>query len=287
METHGALPEDLLAALAAARHVVVFTGAGVSAESGIPTFRDALTGLWARFDAEQLATPEAFRRDPALVWGWYEWRRAKVLRARPNPAHQAIAELARRVPRLTLITQNVDDLHERAGSGEVIHLHGSLQQPRCSDCGAPYVYPSAQPAEPEAGRRLEPPACATCGGRVRPGVVWFGEAMPTGPWAAATEAVQHEGCEVFFSIGTSSLVYPAAELPQAAARRGAVVVQVNPQATALDSCARYNLRGAAGVVLPRLLAALPPPCAARPYGDNGIMPNKNSARRGADTRGSD
>ena len=128
-------PTPLAETLRSAQHVVVFTGAGVSAESGIPTFRDALTGLWERFDASSLATAEAFRADPALVWGWYEWRRMKVLQAKPNPAHLAIAELARHVPRLTLVTQNVDDLHERAGSREVIHLHGSLHQPRCFDCG--------------------------------------------------------------------------------------------------------------------------------------------------------
>jgi len=125
------IPSSLLSALRSARHVVVFTGAGVSAESGIPTFRDALTGLWERFDPAELATADAYRRDPALVWGWYEWRRMKVLQARPNPAHMAIAELAGHVPQLTLITQNVDDLHERAGSREVIHLHGSLHRPRC------------------------------------------------------------------------------------------------------------------------------------------------------------
>jgi len=124
------IPSSLLSALRSARHVVVFTGAGVSAESGIPTFRDALTGLWERFDPGELATADAFRRDPALVWGWYEWRRMKVLQARPNPAHMAIAELAGHVPQLTLITQNVDDLHERAGSREVIHLHGSLHRDR-------------------------------------------------------------------------------------------------------------------------------------------------------------
>ncbi len=137
------IPASLLSSLRSARHVVVFTGAGVSAESGIPTFRDALTGLWERFDPGELATADAFRRDPALVWGWYEWRRMKVLQARPNPAHMAIAELASHVPQLTLITQNVDDLHERAGSREVIHLHGSLHRPRCSP--APVSRPSRCP----------------------------------------------------------------------------------------------------------------------------------------------
>jgi len=150
---------ELPAALAAATRVVVFTGAGVSAESGIPTFRDALSGLWERFDPAALATAEAFRRDPALVWGWYEWRRMQVAKAQPNPAHQAIAELARHLPQLTLITQNVDDLHERAGSREVIHLHGSLHRPRCFDCAREPAEPLPVPDEPEGGRRLEPPRC--------------------------------------------------------------------------------------------------------------------------------
>ncbi|MCW5500523.1 Sir2 family NAD-dependent protein deacetylase, partial [Pseudomonas aeruginosa] len=140
--------------LAGARRLVVFTGAGVSAESGIPTFRDALDGLWARYDPAALATPAAFADDPALVWGWYEWRRQKVLRAQPNPAHRAIAALADRVADTRLVTQNVDDLHERAGSREVLHLHGSLHAPRCAGCAMAYRVPLAEAAEPEAGRRI-------------------------------------------------------------------------------------------------------------------------------------
>lgn len=143
--------------LVQARHLVVFSGAGVSAESAIPTFRDALTGLWENFDPARLATPQAFREDPALVWGWYEWRRMKVLQARPSPAHLAIAELARRVPRLTLITQNVDDLHERAGSPSVLHLHGSLHHPKCFACNRPFSGELPEPLLPEQGCSLEPP----------------------------------------------------------------------------------------------------------------------------------
>jgi NAD-dependent deacetylase len=169
------VPASLILALRGARHVAVLTGAGVSAESGIPTFRDALTGLWERFDAEQLATPAAFRRDPDLVWGWYEWRRMKVLRAQPNPAHIAIAVMQCRVPRLTLITQNVDDLHERSGSTDVIHLHGSLHALRCFTCARPHRLVEGVPEEPEGGRRLPPLRCAHCGEAIRPGVVWFGE----------------------------------------------------------------------------------------------------------------
>ncbi len=246
-------PPELIAALQAAQHVVVFTGAGVSAESGIPTFRDALTGLWGRFDAQALATPEAFRRDPDLVWGWYEWRRMQLLRALPNPAHLAIAELAQHVPRLTVVTQNVDDLHERAGSADVLHLHGSLHQPRCFDCGRPHVLPPAPPDEPEGGRRLSPPRCRQCGGPVRPGVVWFGESLPEDILAAAFAAAQ--ACDLLFAIGTSALVYPAAQIPLLALHAGARVAQVNPTATALDDECTWSLRGAAGAVMPKLLQA--------------------------------
>lgn len=209
-----------------AQHVVVFTGAGVSAQSGIPTFRDALTGLWERFDPARLATDEAFRADPGLCWGWYEWRRLKVLQAQPNAAHLAIAELANHVPRLTVVTQNVDDLHERAGSRNVIHLHGSLHAPRCIDCGAPYG--AALPATElhEDGCRIEPPRCGECSGYIRPGVVWFGEMLPEPAWAAGLAAA--EDCDLFFAIGTSGMVYPAAQLPLRALGTGASVVHVNP-----------------------------------------------------------
>lgn len=248
-----AIPADLVDALRLARHVLVFTGAGVSAESGIPTFRDAMTGLWQRFDPAELASPEAFQRDPALVWGWYEWRRMKVLRAQPNPAHTAIANLKQRLPRLSLVTQNVDDLHERAGSTVLAHLHGQINKPLCFDCGLPTNYPAGIPNEPEEGRRIDPPRCGTCGGAIRPGVVWFGESLPEDDWSRALAATRD--ADLVFSVGTSSLVYPAAEIPELAARMGATVVQINPASTALDRVARYNLQGPAGVILPALVAA--------------------------------
>ena len=229
----------------------MFTGAGVSAESGIPTFRDALTGLWERFDAEDLATPEAFRRDKELVWGWYEWRRMQVLGALPNPAHVAIAELARLVPRLTVVTQNVDDLHERAGSVDVLHLHGSLHSPRCFACGRAHILPLEIPQEPKGGRRLRPPLCTHCGGSVRPGVVWFGESLPAHVLATAFAAAR--ACDLLFAIGTSGLVQPAARIPVLAIQAGAKVMQVNPTATALDEECTWTLRGAAGAVMPGLL----------------------------------
>ena len=235
-------------ALRAARSVVVFTGAGVSAESGIATFRDALTGLWSRFDPAQLATAEAFERDPALVWGWYEWRRALVAKALPNPAHHAVAAMATKVPRLTVVTQNVDDLHERAGSTP-LRLHGSLFAPRCSECGAAAQAPPMLHVEQA---RLDPPRCA-CGGFIRPGVVWFGEALPEETLDAAFEAAAT--CDVLLSVGTSSVVYPAADIPHRAARAGAVVVQVNPDRTPLDGVATFNLRGPAATACPGLVRA--------------------------------
>ena len=248
-----AIPQALIVALQQAKHVVVFTGAGVSAESGIATFRDALTGLWERFDAEDLATPDAFRRDEELVWGWYEWRRMRVLRSHPNLAHLAIAALARHVPKLTVVTQNVDDLHERAGSTHVMHLHGSLHSPRCFACGQAHILPSGIPEEPDGGRRLCPPRCHHCGGSVRPGVVWFGEDLPVIELNHAFAAARE--CDVLFAIGTSGLVQPAAGIPSLAKRAGAKVVQVNPVGTQLDDACTWSLRGAAGVVMPKLLQA--------------------------------
>ncbi len=245
------VPAEVVRRLRGAGHVAVFTGAGVSAESGIPTFRDALTGLWSRFDAQSLATPEAFERDPALVWGWYEWRRANVLAVHPNAAHRAIATMAQRVPRLTLVTQNVDDLHERAGSPEVLHLHGQIGRPWCSGCGREYPV-QAPPPEAGAGQRLEPPRCTACGGRVRPGVVWFGECLPRGPWERAVAAAR--GCDAFLCVGTSSVVEPAAGLTRAAIAAGALTIQVNIGSTWLDERVTLNLRGPAASMLPVLVA---------------------------------
>jgi len=245
------LPPELIVALQQAKHVVVFTGAGVSAESGIPTFRDSLTGLWARFNAEDLATPAAFRKDKDLVWGWYEWRRMKVLQAQPNPAHIAIASLARYVPKLSVVTQNVDDLHERAGSVDVLHLHGSLHHPYCQTCGQPFTFGSEIPDEPEGGRRLSPPACSKCGGHVRPGVVWFGEEMPV---QELHRAFAHaKNCDLLFTIGTSGLVHPAAQIPLEALQALAKVVQINPSKTSLDDSCTWSLKGAAGDILPGLV----------------------------------
>ncbi|MGI5522044.1 SIR2 family NAD-dependent protein deacylase [Micromonospora sp. CA-259024] len=240
-----------------ARRIVVFTGAGISAESGVPTFRDDLTGLWARFDAHQLATPEAFHADPDLVWGWYEWRRARVRRAQPNAGHLAIAAIEAQVPDCTLVTQNVDDLHERAGSRLAIHLHGSLFAPRCVAAAAhPATFPAppdGEAGEPPEGRRIPPPRCSSCAALVRPGVVWFGEGLPEAALSAAVDAAS--ACDVLLTVGTSGVVYPAAEIPRIAARSGATVIQINPQRTPLDEVCAVNLRGTSAQVLPALVAA--------------------------------
>ena len=245
------VPVELVNALAAAQHVVVFTGAGVSAESGVSTFRDALTGLWARFDPMQLATPEAFLADPALVWGWYEWRRQLLLKVQPNPAHHAIVELAQRVPKLTVITQNVDDLHERAGSGDVLHLHGSIFNPRCFSCARPYSLDRAPDMAHE--HALPPPTCSHCQGMIRPGVVWFGEALPEHAMQAAFAAA--EDCDCLLSIGTSGMVQPAASIPLVAAQQGATVVHINPEPMHVRGTKEFSLVGLAGELLPTLLGA--------------------------------
>lgn len=225
-----------------AKSVAVLTGSGVSAESGIPTFRDALTGLWARFRPEELATPEAFLHNPKLVWEWYEWRREKVRSAVPNAAHRALAELQSRIPHFTLITQNVDGLHQSAGSREVIELHGNIMRSKCFD---------EDLVQEDFDLGHTPPRCLRCGAPMRPDVVWFGESLPYEAMRAAVEAAQN--CEVFLSIGTSALVYPAAELPHSARAQGAQVVEINLDETPLSASAHYSLRGKAGEILPLIL----------------------------------
>jgi len=231
------------ALLRTATRIAVLTGAGISAESGIPTFRDAMTGLWAQFRPEELATPEAFAANPSVVWEWYAWRRQKVAQAAPNAGHVALAQLERRVPRFALATQNVDGLHARAGSRDVIELHGNLMEDRCFAEGR-----LLSPAEELPGT---PPRCAHCGAPVRPGVVWFGEALPAAALATAWAAAQ--ACDVFLCVGTSTAVEPAASLPFVALEAGAAVIEVNPTRTPLSAEATVVLAGAAGEVLPKLL----------------------------------
>jgi NAD-dependent deacetylase len=238
------LPPKLVEAVRAARRVVALTGSGISAESGVPTFRDAQTGLWARYDPQELATGEAFARDPDLVWSWYAWRRELVRKAGPNAGHFALAELERLVPRFALVTQNVDGLHGRAGSRNVVELHGNILRTRCSAEGLPF--------EPD-GEAERTPVCPNCGAPLRPDVVWFGEMLPEAEILAASEAAR--GCDLFLSVGTSGFVYPAAGLPRQARAAGAVVVEVNPDETPLTAYADYSLRISACEALPALVRA--------------------------------
>ncbi|MFZ6046600.1 NAD-dependent deacylase [Pseudomonas sp. CR3202] len=238
------IPDDLIRRLQGARHLVIFTGAGVSAESGIPTFRDAQTGLWAKYRPEELASPEGFRAAPQTVWDWYAWRREWCLAVQPNPAHLAIAELERRLPRVTLITQNVDGLHQRAGSRAPLELHGSIHRLKCFKCRRDV---GDWPADAS-----DIPVCE-CGGLLRPAVVWFGESLPEAVLDAAAGASQD--ADLFLSVGTSSLVYPAAELPFLSKRCGAFVVEINPQPTPLSARADLCLQGAAGEVMGRLIGS--------------------------------
>ena len=232
----------------AASTAVCLTGAGVSAESGVPTFRDAQTGLWSRFDAEELATPQGFRRDPGLVWRWYMWRLEQLGAAAPNPGHLALAELARLCEEFLLVTQNVDDLHEQAGSTDMLHLHGSLFNFRCAACTAPHHL-----TVEERGAD-SPPACGLCGDLVRPDVVWFGESLP---WDAVEEAAAAaHGCDVMLVVGTSGLVYPASQLPLVGRQAGATVIDVNPEPGPISSIADVFLQGKSGEVLPALARAV-------------------------------
>lgn len=241
-----AFPPDLATHLRRARAVAVLTGAGISAESGIPTFRDPENGIWAQINPEEVATREAFRRDPGRVWEWYAHRRAVIAQATPNAGHLALAQMEAHVPWFILITQNIDGLHQRAGSRRVVELHGNVHRSRCfqenvvvdtwEDTGAP------------------PPRCPRCGGPLRPDVVWFGEMLPVDALQAAIDAAR--GCQVFFSIGTSALVEPAASLALTAWERGAMVIEVNPETTPLTPYATHSLHGPAGHVLPELVGTV-------------------------------
>ena len=228
-----------------ARHIAVLTGAGMSAESGVPTFRDAQTGLWAQFNPQELATEEAFRAHPQRVWDWYAFRRGAIEKVEPNAGHRALAGFAQRHPgRLSLITQNVDGLHQRAGSTDAIALHGQIAEDRWLD--APRACCQARTLQ--AGR---PPRCPVCGNLRRPAVVWFGEHLPPQALAAAEAAVQ--ACDLMLVIGTSGVVYPAAGLALGAHQLGARVVVVNPEPSELDPVADLCLREPAAQCLPSLL----------------------------------
>ena len=257
------IPREALERLRAARSIFALTGAGVSAESGIPTFRAPGTGLWSRYDLRQVATPEAWKNNPSLVWSWYSLRRKMARRAQPNPAHLALAQLERRAQTFTLATQNVDGLHLRAGSQNIAELHGSLFRFRCAREGNVIAWEDPDDDNPEALERLErgeltaPPSCPDCGAALRPDIVWFGEALPRPPFEVAATAAQ--GCDVCLVVGTSALVQPAASLPLVALSQGAYLIEINPEATEMTPYAGWSARERAGVALPALLRALDAP----------------------------
>lgn len=240
------IPPDLIAVLKESQRIAVLTGAGISAESGVPTFREAQTGLWSRYDPAQLATAEAFHRDPQLVWEWYTWRRQLISRAQPNPGHFALVELESHFPEFSLITQNVDGLHNLSGSRSTIELHGNISRTKCS------VEDIQITKWSETGEI--PPRCPRCGGLLRPDVVWFGEGLPERAIQAACEIAAN--CHLFFSIGTSALVQPAASLPFLAMQNGAQVIEVNIDQTPLTASADWNFTAPAGHVLPALVQEL-------------------------------
>lgn len=239
-------PPELISFFRASTHIAVLTGAGVSQESGLRTFRDAQDGFWAQYRPEDLATPQAFARNPNLVWEWYALRRRQAAEVQPNPGHFALAEIARLVPNFTLITQNVDGLHQRAGNPDVIELHGNISRVRCSVCGQ---FPADWLDDP----KIAPP-CPSCCGLLRPDVVWFGESLPAEGLSSAVNAAK--SCQVFFSIGTSGLVEPAASLAYAVRQRGAVLVEVNKDPTPLTPHCDFSFHGKSGEILPQLVRSV-------------------------------
>lgn len=240
------IPAELITLLRGTSKLAALTGAGVSQESGLRTFRDAQTGLWAQYRPEELASPEAFHRDPKLVWDWYAWRREAIKAVRPNPGHYALVKMEKQIHTFTLITQNVDGLHRLAGSENLLELHGNIQRVRCAEC---YTFTEVWGDDIETV-----PNCKICGGLLRPDVVWFGEALPHVQLEAAVEAAR--SCEVFFSIGTSGVVQPAASLAFAAHNRGAMVIEINAESTPLTAKANYFLQGKSGEILPQIVEAV-------------------------------
>lgn len=237
------LSPSLLSLFQRSARIVVLTGAGVSAESGIPTFREAQTGLWESYNPEELATPQAFQRNPTLVWNWYAHRREIIARAHPNPAHHALADFEELFPAFALITQNIDNLHHRAGSSGVIELHGNIFRSRCLEEDTRFT--EWEETDPQ------PPRCPVCGGTLRPDVVWFTESLPQD---ALYTAFNHaENADIFLSVGTSALVQPAASLPLVAKSSGAHLIEINPDTTPISREADHRLRGSAGEILPELV----------------------------------
>lgn len=239
-------PKELIQILKPSTRIAVLTGAGVSQESGLKTFRDSQDGLWAKYKPTDLASPEAFARDPKLVWDWYAWRREAIKGVRPNQGHYALVEMENKFPEFTLITQNVDGLHRFAGSKKVLELHGNINLVRCSACR---TFADEWDEESESV-----PQCKKCNGLLRPDVVWFGEALPKAELEAAVEASR--SCQVFFSIGTSGVVQPAASLAYAAQNNGAVVVEINAEETPLTAKVDFFFQGKSGEILPALMNSI-------------------------------
>lgn len=238
--------DRLMTMLAQAKSVVAFTGAGVSAESGVPTFRGT-DGVWKKFKPEELANLGAFMKNPELVWEWYAHRKKIIANIRPNPGHYALAEMEQLFPHFAVITQNIDNLHRRAGSKTVYELHGNIERNYCMKCGAPYAN------EEILGAGSQPPLsirCPRCSGLIRPDVVWFGEMLPEEEWDGSIRAA--EAADIFLSIGTSGVVYPAASIPLVAKRHGAYVVELNPETTPLTDSADEFIQGLSGEILPAL-----------------------------------
>ena len=253
------VPSELVSRLRDARAVAVITGAGMSAESGVPTFRDASAGLWAKLNPQDIASPEGWARDKSLVWAWYEWRRGLVSQAQPNAGHYAIARLSASLQQLsghatpvTVITQNVDDLHERGGLSGALHVHGSLFAPRCAACDQATVFTQPPPTEPV--ERITPPSCTRCGGFIRPGVVWFGENLDFRLVGQAVNTVRLS--DVLLVVGTSGVVRPVSDLPTLARESGAWVCEINPIASAISPVAHLCWRASAALALPALLQSL-------------------------------
>lgn len=244
------VPEEVRDLARSARRVLVLTGAGASAESGVPTFRDAVAGLWSRFDPMQLATPEAWAADPAMCWAWYGWRAHLIRIAEPNPGHRAITTWQQRPGvDLRVSTQNIDDLHERAGTEVMAHVHGNLFDLWCADCEAPSA--AEFPPVPEPVERIDPPRCEACDGWVRPGIVWFGEMLPEAELEATVTAA--EWADLVVVVGTSGMVYPAAAVPGIARDLGTSVVEVNPAGSTLPDGADHVIAAPAGEALPALV----------------------------------
>jgi len=235
--------------LQSAARITVLTGAGISAASGVPTFRGE-EGLWKSYSPQELATPEAFQRDPKLVWEWYNWRRELISKCEPNPAHHVLALWSRRYPGFTLITQNVDGLHERAGTENVIRFHGSIWEVfcwnLCKSSPARWMDKTVPLGE-------IPPSCPYCGGLIRPGVVWFGENIDSGVLQKSSKALD---CEIFMTIGTSAQVYPAAGLSEQARTKGAFTVEINPEATPASGIVDLSIQGTAETVLQEIEQAI-------------------------------